>query len=258
MTIAKNKIITALSPPLPNDIINHLLDDYIEIKQHFAFRKFRPSELNGGRFAEGVLRLIQHEGTGSYTPFGTRLSNTDGIVDAALRNTSLPESMRFYIPRLARIMLDVRNRRNVAHPGGEVDPNLSDSLFVSHSADWILTEILRLYYNCNINEAKKIAESLNEFSIPIIADVGGYVRVQNTSLNYSDKTLAILFYKHPNKVSDQDLIKWTRYTNSSKYRKEILGGLDSEVYIHYEAGYCTLLQKGIAYVEKNIPMEMLI
>lgn len=257
MSIAKNKIISALSPPLPNDIVAHILDDYIEIKQHFAFRKFRPSELNGGRFAEGVLRLIQHEGTGSYTPFGTQL-NTDSIVNAALSNTAMHDSMRFYIPRLSRILLDVRNRRNVAHPGGDVDPNLSDSMFVSHSADWILTEILRLYYSCSITEARKIAESLNEFSIPIIADVDGFVRVQNTSLNFSDKTLAIMYYKHPNKVSDQDLVKWTRYSNASKYRREILRGLDTEAFIHYESGLCTLLNKGITYVEKHIPMDMLI
>lgn len=258
MTIAKSNIISALSPPMPNDIVTHLLDDYIEIKQHFAFRKFRPSELNGGRFAEGILRLIQHKGLGSYTPFGTTLSGTDGIINAALNNTSLPESMRFYIPRLARILLDVRNRRNVAHPGGEVDPNLSDSLFVAHSADWILTEVIRLYYNCNINDAKKIVESLNEFSIPIIADIDGFVRVQNTNLNFSDKTLAILYYKHPNKVVDQDLVKWTRYTNPSKYKREILGCLDKDAFIHYDSGICTLLNKGVVYVEKNIPMEILI
>lgn len=257
MTIAVDKISSALSPPLPKEIVTHLLSDYTEIKQHFAFRKFRPSELNGGRFAEGVLRLVENLDKGSYTPFGTPL-DSDKIVNRAIQNTTLHESMRFYIPRMARILLDVRNRRNVAHPGGDVDPNLSDSLFVSHGADWILTEILRLYYKCTINDAKKIAESLNEFSIPIIADVDGFVRVQNTKLDFKQKTLAILYYKHPNKVSDSDLIKWTRYSNPTKYKREILGDLDSSVYIHYQAGQCTLLGKGIIYVEKHIPMDMLI
>ena len=257
MTIAQDKITLALAPPLPSEIITHLLGDYIEIKQHFAFRKFRPSELNGGRFAESVLRLVEHLDKGAYTPFGTSL-DSDKVVNRALANTSLHESIRFYIPRLARILLDVRNRRNVAHPGGDVDPNLSDSMLVSHGADWILTEILRLYYKCTISEAKKIAESLNEFSIPIIADVDGFVRVQNTKLDFSDKTLAILYYKHPIKVTDSELIKWTRYSNPSKYKRDILGALDSQAYIHYESGQCTLLNKGLTYVEKHIPMDMLI
>ncbi len=54
MGIAKDKIVAALHPPLPLDIVTHLLDEYIELKQHFAFGRFRPSELNGGRFAESV------------------------------------------------------------------------------------------------------------------------------------------------------------------------------------------------------------
>jgi hypothetical protein len=256
MTIAKERIATALSPPLPEVIVKHLLDDYTEIKQHFACRKFQPSELNGGRFAEDVLRLVEHLDRGTYTPFGTPI-NSEGIVNRALNNTTLHDSMRFYIPRLARILLDVRNRRNVAHPGGDVDPNLSDSLFVAHSADWVLTEILRLYYCCSINDAKKIAESLNEFSIPIIADVDGFVRVQNTKLDFKDKALVILYYKHPNKVSDATVIKWAKYANASRGR-DLLNALDSDAFIHYENGMCTLLNKGVLYVERHIEMDMLI
>jgi hypothetical protein len=258
MSIAKSQVIVALSPPLPNDIVTHLLDDYIEIKQNFAFRKFRPTELNGGRFAESVLRLIQQQDRGTYTPFGTSLTNTNSIIDSALNNTTLHESMRFYIPRLARILLDVRNRRDVAHVGGDVSPNLSDSLFVSHSVDWILTEILRIYYSCTIDAAKKIAESLNEFTVPIIADVDGFIRVQNTSLKLDEKILAILYYKNPAPVQDTDLVKWTKYQNASRFRREILADLDNRVLIHYANGLCKLLPKGIMHVEKYIPMDVII
>ena len=257
MGVAKNQVITALSPPLPNDIVSHILDNYQEIKQQFAFRRFQPSELNGGRFAESVLRYIQHLDNPPYTPFGKQL-DSERIVRRVENNTALHESIRLFIPRLARILLDVRNRRNVAHVGGDVNPNLSDSLFVSHTADWILTEILRIHYNCSINEARKIAESLNEFSIPIIADVNGFPRVQNTSLKLSEKILAILYYKNPTAISDQDLAKWTKYANVSRFKKEILSDLDSQALIHYENGLCTLLPKGVIHTEKNIPLEVFI
>jgi hypothetical protein len=256
MGVAKSQVIAALSPPLPNEIVTHLLDDYQDIKQNYAFHKFRPSELNGGRFAESVLRLIEHLDRPPYTPFGTPL-DSDRIVNRVVNNTSLHESLRFFIPRLARILLDVRNRRDVAHVGGDVSPNVSDSLFTVHTADWILTEVLRIFYNCSIDAAKKIAESINEISIPIIADVDGFVRVQNTSLRVEDKVLAILYYKNPAKVRDGDLQRWTRYQNVSRFRRDILGGLDAEALIHYEDGQCTLLPKGIVHTEKNIPMDLL-
>ncbi len=258
MGVAKNQVISALSPPLPNDVVTHLLEEYQDIKQHLGFRKFRPSELNGGRFAECVIRLIQHLDNPPYTAFGVTLPNTDNIIRRVENNTSLHDSLRLFIPRLARILLDVRNRRDVAHVGGDVNPNLSDSLFISHSADWILTEILRIYYSCSIDAAQRIADSLNESTIPIIADVDGFVRVQNTTLGFRQKVLAILYYKNPAKVRDTDLLKWTKYSNSSKFKKEILGELDGDALIHYEDGFCTLLPKGVVHTEKYIPMELLV
>ena len=37
MGVAKIQVTSALSPPLPIDIVNHLLDDYIEIKTKLCF-----------------------------------------------------------------------------------------------------------------------------------------------------------------------------------------------------------------------------
>jgi len=99
---------------------------------------------------------------------------------------------------------------------------------------------------------------INETKIPVIAEVDNFVRVQNTQLKADQKTLLILYYKQPEKVSDADLIKWTRYTNTSRYRTEILKLLDGEALIHYENGFCTLLPKGIIYVEKNINPELIV
>lgn len=257
MGIAKSQVIAALSPPLPAEIVARLLDEYQGIKQQLALRKFRPSELNGGRFAECVLRLVQHLDNPPYTPFGTSLNSAD-MIKSVEKNTSLHESIRIHIPRTARILLDVRNRRDIAHVGGDVNPNFPDSLLIAHIADWILTEIIRLYYNCSIDNAQKIADSINEVNLPIIADIDGFVRVQNTNLDFRSKTLVILYYKNPVKVRDSALIKWTKYSNPSTFKREILSKLDADALIHYENELCTLLPKGIIYVEKHIPMTFLV
>jgi hypothetical protein len=120
MSVAKSQVVAALSPPLPSEIVVRLLDEYQDIKKNFIFRKFRPSELNGGRFAECILRLIQHFDNPPYTPFGTSLGNADSVIRHVEQNTSLHESIRFFIPRIARILLDIRNRRDVAH--GSMSP----------------------------------------------------------------------------------------------------------------------------------------
>lgn len=260
MGIERNKVAKALSPPLPDEIVTHLLSEYIEIKQHLALGRFQPTELNGGRFAECVVRLLQHLDTPPYTPFGTHLGNAVGetVRKNIEKNTDLHDSLRLYIPRLLVVLFDVRNRRNVAHVGGDVDPNLSDALFVAHTTDWIMTEILRIYYSCPISEAQQIADSLNETRVPIIANVDGFLRVQNTDLSPEKKALAILYYKYPQKVRDSDLQKWVRYANVTHFKNLKLKPLDADALIHYEDGFCTLLDKGRLYVEKYIQMDLLV
>jgi hypothetical protein len=134
MSIQRSQIEIALSKKLPQDILTTLLDEYQYIKQQFFLRRFQPAELNAARFSECVLRLIEFLDTGSYTKFGKQL-DTPKIINRVSNNVSLPEGIRLFIPQLTRVLLDIRNKRNVAHVGGEVSPNYSDSLFVSYSAD---------------------------------------------------------------------------------------------------------------------------
>ena len=125
--------------------------------------------------------MIDFLDTGSYTAIGKQL-DTQKIINRVTNNTGLPEGIRFFIPQVTRVLLDIRNKRNVAHVGGEVNPNYSDSVFVSHSADWILIELIRNYHINSIDEARKIVESINETKMPVIVEVDSFIRVQNTKL----------------------------------------------------------------------------
>lgn len=258
MAIDKVTVIGVLAKNIPSDILNVLLTEFSHIRQQFFLKKYQPSELNGARFGECVLRLLEYLDTGAYTPFGTQLSSSDGIIKKIENNTALPNTFRFFIPRLVRVILDVRNKRDVAHVGGEVSPNYSDSLLVVHATDWILTELVRHYHTCTIDEASQIVKVINEPRIPIVADVDGFLRIQNTKLSIQDRVLVILFYKRPQKVLDADISKWCRYQNISRFRKDILTDLDKQALIHYENGFCTLLDRGVIHIEKNIPLELIV
>lgn len=121
-----------------------------------------------------------------------------------------------------------------------------------------LIEFIRNYYTNSIDEARKITQSINETKIPVIVEVDGLIRVQNTLLSAEDKTLLILYYKQPNKVSDLDLCKWIKYKNMSRYRRELLPLLDEKALIDYQNSMCILLPKGIAFVEKNVNTEIIV
>ena len=256
MSISKSQLIAALSQNIPHEILINLLNEYQQIKRQFVLRKFQPTELNAARFSECVIRLLEHLDTGQYTPFGTSI-NSERVINKIPNNSNLQDSIRFFIPKLTRITLDFRNKRDVAHVGGEVSPNYSDSIFVVHCTDWILTELVRLFYCCSINEAKQIVASINQVQIPIVAEIDGFIRIQDTTLKANEKVLVVLYYKQPNKVTDVNIAQWIRYKNVSRLKTDILSKLDSEAMIHYEHGMCSLLPKGAAYVEKNISLELL-
>lgn len=243
-----------LENALPSELVHPLIDEYISIRRLFFLRKFRPTELNAGRFCEYALRILENLDINTYTPVGKQL-NTQQIINRIESNTNLQDTLRFFIPKLIRVILNIRNKRDVAHVGGEVNPNLSDSIFVVHAVDWILTEFIRHFHTNSINDAEIIVKSINETKIPIIADINGFLRVQDSKLTAKEKTLVILYHKQPEGETDRNLAKFIRYTNITRY-KSLLKELDKEALIHYENGICTLLEKGILYTEINISMEV--
>lgn len=251
MSISSDKLITSLETSLPKEVLVELLKEYNQLKINFYLRKFRPTELNGARFAEYVLRLLEYVDSGTYTPFSTTL-RSEQIINRIANNTLLPTTIRLLIPRLVRVILDIRNKRDVAHVGGEVNPNYSDSIFITHSVDWILTEIVRHYHSTSIDEAAKAVSAINEVQVPIVDDINGVMRVLDPNLKASDKVLIVLYSKQPESVSESDLRDWIEYKNLTNFRNKVLVSLHKQALIHYQDSICTLTRRGILYVEKHI------
>src|ERR1700744_4219831 len=114
MSTSRSQLIGILTPSLPQEIVENLVDEYLEIKRHLILGKYSPTELNGGRFAECILRLLQYLQNVPVTPFGQQLKKTDELFRDVQNNPALHDSIRFYISKLSRVILDVRNRRDVA------------------------------------------------------------------------------------------------------------------------------------------------
>ena len=219
MSLTKNSLVLSLQKRLPSELVSNLLSEYFHIKQQFLLKRWRPTELDCARFSECALRIIENSDKGTYTPFGTQLS-AEKIIKSAENNTTLDDSIRFLIPRLCRVVLDFRNKRDVAHVGGEVNPNEQDSLLVVHSADWIMAEIVRKFHSVSISEANKIVKSILELKIPIINDFDGFLKILNVKLDTREKTLLLLYYKQPESISESDLFSWSGYGNIANYKIE--------------------------------------
>jgi len=58
---------------LDSQLVDALLQAYNELKNHYYLGKHKATELEGGHFAEVVIRILEYVTAKSYTPLGNRL-----------------------------------------------------------------------------------------------------------------------------------------------------------------------------------------
>ncbi len=150
-----------LKKTYPTDICDALIESYIEIREQYYLGKHEPAELNGGKFVEACLRLIQQALTGNHTPIGNHIPNIPKVLsDFENLDKTKNESLRIHIPRSLIAIYNIRNRRGVGHLGGDINPNLSDSTLILTIADWVLAEVYRMLYAVPLDEAQSIVNDL--------------------------------------------------------------------------------------------------
>lgn len=242
---------------LDSQLVDALLKAYNELKNHYYLGKHKPSELEGGHFAEVVIRILEYVTTKSYTPLGNPLPRFDvKEVEryAQLPNADFPDSIRIHIPRAVLTIYGIRNRRGVGHVAGDINPNLSDSTFIVATCDWIMTELISLYYTSSVEEAQKLVDTIVARKVPLVQDFGGFQKILDPGLTISAKTLVLLYQRGADGASSEEL--WTWIKTRPSYLHKVLQKLDDEAYIHYSAGWCWITRAGEAYVEANVPLHI--
>jgi hypothetical protein len=248
------KVEALLAAQAPAPLVKALLDAYADLKDNFNFEKFRPSELEGGRFAEAAIRIVQHLATGLHDPMARPLPRFDNIV-RALENVpgaNAHESLRVHIPRALFTVYGVRNRRDVGHIGGDVNPNRADAYFVVAVCDWVLAELIRLTFNCPLVEAQGMVDNLVERKIPIIQDFGGFPKILRTDLTIPDRIMALAYRFGANGFSAGDLETWLKPVKRGPLGVALLRLDRDKAFLHRDGEQCCITTTGIRYVEKNM------
>ena len=238
---------------LPLDVVNALQSEFQKLHEQYFLGRWEPSQLDGGRFAEAVLRIVEQKDIGSFTAIGTQLDR-QAIVRSAEQNTALSGSVRFQIPRLAGLILDFRNNRNVGHLG-QIAVNEMDSVFVLHAANWIVAELIRLETQMHPDNAQAEIKKIIERKVPIVEEVGGRLKCLNSSLDVKQKALVFCYQKYPEQVSLDNLFDWTEYSNKGVLRRQ-LTDLNKDGRMDFRRDIARLTKRGLLWVEKNIEFEL--
>lgn len=238
----------------PEDIVDSLLATFTEIRENYFLGKLEPAELNGGKFVEACVRLLQYQLSGTATPIGTPIRN---MADTLRRFEDIPragnhDSYRLHIPRGLLSIYNIRNQRGVGHLPGEISPNMADANLIVSTANWIMAELYRLNFQVPIEEAQIIIDSIVERRLSLVHDLGAVRRVLDPKMEARDQTLLLLYVSHPDPLSDNKLLFDLEYKNASRYRRIVLPGLHQERLLNYfPDGKCVILPPGLDYVERN-------
>lgn len=231
--------------------MDRLLKAYRQIKQNFMLGHHEPSELNGGKFCEILVRMLEYEVDEQYTPLGQKLGSMGDKLRSFENKSNSSNSVRFHLPRVANAIYHVRNQRGVGHVGGDVDPNVADSTLIATAADWAMAELVRVHYSCSLEDAQALVNSLVQRSVPLVHRVNGKTRVLNPALSFTDQVLVILAEHSPESVTDKFLLDSTEHSNFSVFKRDVLRRLHKRRLIEYSDDSCTILPPGLARVESE-------
>ena len=235
----------------PPAIVGELVDAYERIKENFFLGRHEPAELNAGKLCEAVVRILEFAAKGTFTPTRAQIRNMGERLRSFENQTSLSDSLRLHIPRVANALYHVRNSRGVGHIGGDVNPNLGDATLLATGADWIIAEFVRLQYSCTLDEAQGIVEALVQRRLPLVYAIGGKKRVLNPKLSTAQQVLLLLSGEYPGSVDDVTLFEWTEYSNFSMFKRAVLRALHKRRHIEYSVPSCTILPPGLRLVEAH-------
>src|SRR6185437_3956846 len=87
----------------------------------------------------------------------------------------------------------IRNKRDAAHLGPDISPNLQDATIVVAVMDWVMAEFVRLYHQVSNAEAQQIIDGLVTREVPVIQMFGDYPKLLKKNVSLPEHTLILLY-----------------------------------------------------------------
>jgi hypothetical protein len=245
----------SLLPRFPASLVGELIECYLEQKKNFYLGRMRPNEVEGGRFAEAAFRMLQHAAGAPVTPLGVQL-DTLAIARTLEGRTAAPDSIRFHIPRTLRVIYDIRNKRDAAHLGDGIDPNLQDSSFISAALDWVLAEFVRLARGVPADKAFALVKAITVRKIPAVEQFGDFLKTLRPSLGPSDRILLLLYHRADSGATTAELSTWLKPTQRANLNRTLAQLEHDKDYTVFNGGKHLLTRRGIAEVESKKLVEI--
>jgi hypothetical protein len=188
------ELVSALAKLVSRPLAEDLVDQFLLIRQDVLARTLGRSA--PGKFVETFVQILEYIDTGTYS----LKPSVDAYLQACENKARLDEGLRLCAARIARIMYSLRNKRSIVHKGS-VDTNVWDLQFLLASAQWILTELLRLSQNISMAEAGKLVAQIQIPVGGLVQDFGDCKLVLSNSVTVRQEILCLMLADYPNAMT---------------------------------------------------------
>ena len=234
-----------LTAHIDASILDEMLEHYNTLKTSFRLQDWEKCLVRGGKFGEAVMKAIHFIYTGKVIQ---KISVSSEIIEVG-KQSNLLESIRLLIPRAIGVLYDQRSRRGGAH--GSFDPNRMDCILVVAIADWVLSELVRLYCVADPDCAMNFAIGISSRSIPIVERIGEDYLVLQKGASARREIGLILYSRYPERTTTSQLKKWIPNQSSANISVS-LGLMRKAKLVHINAEGIVLTTAGVQAIEKEI------
>lgn len=180
-----------------------------------------------------------------------------GTNEAHRSKTSHPDSVRIHIPRALRLVYDIRNKRDAAHLGDGIDPNLQDATLVAGVLDWVLAEFIRLYHNVSADEARKIVDEIVTRVAPVVQDFAGFLKLLNPKLQATDHCLVLLYQRNAGGSTFEEIETWVRPSMRPNLARTLGALVNAKDFAHFDGDRYFITRLGQREAERRKLLEPL-
>jgi hypothetical protein len=183
-----------LSPPLDARLAEQLIREFIDAERRYALGDWEPATLDGGQFAEVAARIVYHVDSGNVNRTKDLNSCLTYVEDHANSNPhSFPERRpALHLSKTIRMIYKLRSQRGAIH----IDPNYTanelDAMFVMSTARWVMSEILRVFWQGSTAVVATAIREIVRFEVPAILNIDGRPMVMRTDCTAEEEVLLIL------------------------------------------------------------------
>lgn len=181
-----------LATAIDSTLAEQLIEEATSIEEAFLLRKWKYTELDGGRFAEVAARILYSVDSGNLS----RTRSVDDCLKYIENNQvahSFPEPQAAaHMAKVLRAVYKLRSQRGAVHVSPTYSANEIDSRLVIEATRWLLAEILRIFVTSDRVAVAAAVRELARFPQPVIRLYQEIPLLQSVSFTTEEEVLAHL------------------------------------------------------------------